>query len=148
MLNKKIDYAFRKDIYLIGTDSKGINYWLEFPSWNCYWYWGFGYIETYTNNRNPSKSRDIQNHSHVNSNGLSDIVKWTMNESERKEFNALFNIFYALKVKADSLHKVNNAEWLNVNEVEIPAIINKIIALVTPIGIEPKKIEGKLDMGF
>ena len=36
--------------YLLGRDEEGINYWLEEPSWDCGWYWGFGYVETYTTN--------------------------------------------------------------------------------------------------
>jgi len=64
MLKKRKSNAFGKDIYLIGQDEQGINYWLEAPSWDCGWYWGFGYIETYTNNRYPERSRDINSHSH------------------------------------------------------------------------------------
>jgi hypothetical protein len=47
MLSKRKSHAFGKDIYLIGKDKSGTNYWLESPSWDCDWYWGFGYIETY-----------------------------------------------------------------------------------------------------
>jgi hypothetical protein len=64
MINKRKSRAFGKDIYLIGQDEQGINYWLEAPSWDCGWYWGFGYIETYTNNECPEHSRDIDSHSH------------------------------------------------------------------------------------
>ena len=63
-MNKKTLHAFGKKIWLLGKDEDGINYWLEEPSWDCGWYWGFGYIETYTNNRNPELARDIQSHSH------------------------------------------------------------------------------------
>lgn len=63
-INKEVKYAFGKKIYLLGIDKNGIKYWLEEPSWECDWYWGFGYIETYTNNKNPEKSRDIASHQH------------------------------------------------------------------------------------
>ena len=49
MLNKKKIHVFGKDAYLLGKDDQGIQYWLESPSWDCDWYWGFGYVETYTN---------------------------------------------------------------------------------------------------
>lgn len=66
-MKKKTMRAFGKTIYLLGKDKEGINYWLEEPSWDCGWYWGFGYVETYTNNTNPSKARDISSHQHFDS---------------------------------------------------------------------------------
>ena len=63
-MKKKTSYAFGKKIYLLGKDENGTLYWLEEPSWDCGWYWGFGYIETYTNNKNPHLARDINSHQH------------------------------------------------------------------------------------
>ena len=63
-MDKRKSHAFKKDIYLLGADSCGNKYWLEAPSWDCKWYWGFGYIETYTNSDNPSISNDIISHQH------------------------------------------------------------------------------------
>lgn len=63
-LEKRKDHAFGKDIYLLAKDKDGVLYWLEAPTWDCGWYWGFGYVETYTNNKNPSLSREIESHSH------------------------------------------------------------------------------------
>lgn len=54
----------RKTVYLLGADKDGILYWIEEASWNCGWYWVFGYVETYTNNAKPQISRDIQSHQH------------------------------------------------------------------------------------
>lgn len=56
--------VFGKKIYLLGADENGMRYYLEAPSWDCDWYWGFGYIETYTNNEKPQLSRDIISHQH------------------------------------------------------------------------------------
>ena len=61
-MKKKMTRVFGKEIYLLGRDVDGINYWLEEPSWNCDWYWGFGYVRTYTNNNSPERSRDIVSH--------------------------------------------------------------------------------------
>ena len=49
-MKKQTTTAFKKKIYLLGADAEGTKYWLEAPSWDCDWYWGFGYVETYTNN--------------------------------------------------------------------------------------------------
>lgn len=63
-MNKKISKAFGKKIYLLGINEYNTKYWLEEPKWDCGWYWGFGYIETYTNNNNPLNSKDISSHQH------------------------------------------------------------------------------------
>ena len=67
LISKQKNHAFGKDIYLLGADKEGVNYWLEAPKWDCGWYWGFGYVETYTNNKHPETSRDIEGHSHIDS---------------------------------------------------------------------------------
>lgn len=46
-MKKEKRHAFGKDIYLLGVDADGTRYWLEAPSWDCGWYWGFGYVEVY-----------------------------------------------------------------------------------------------------
>lgn len=63
-IEKRVTEAFNKKIYLLGLGKEGKNIWLEAPSWDCGWYWGFGYIERYTNNECPNRSRDISSHSH------------------------------------------------------------------------------------
>ena len=65
-MKKKMTKAFGKNIYLLGRDAEGTNYWLEEPTWDCDWYWGFGYVETYTNNMNPKLAKDILSHQHFN----------------------------------------------------------------------------------
>jgi hypothetical protein len=66
-LEKQKSEAFGKDVYLLGKGKDGTYYWLEAAQWSCSWYWGFGYIETYTNNQNPRASRDINSHQHWDS---------------------------------------------------------------------------------
>lgn len=63
-IEKRVTEAFGKKIYLLGMDTDNKNVWLEAPRWDCGWYWGFGYIERYTNNQYPEKSSDIISHSH------------------------------------------------------------------------------------
>ena len=66
LLDKKIINKFGTH-YLLGEDENGIKYWLEEPTFNCGWYWGLGYIETFTNNRQPTRSVDIRSHEHFDS---------------------------------------------------------------------------------
>ena len=130
LLAKQKNHVFRKDIYLLGQDESGVNYWLEAPSWDCSWYWGFGYVETYTNNSNPARSRDIQSHEHIKSSFIgqeekydydkncfvkgeyihniydsSRLAKTTFTENEGWELSELFQQFYLLRDMADFTHR-------------------------------------------
>ena len=50
--------------YLLGTGADGQNLWLEEARFDCGWYWGVGYIESFTNNGAPWNSKDIEMHTH------------------------------------------------------------------------------------
>lgn len=63
-MKKQVKVINGEKNYLLGKDKDGINYWLVAPSWDCGWYWGFGYVRTYTNNRCPEKSKDMRSHQH------------------------------------------------------------------------------------
>lgn len=58
------------DYYYIGKNADGEKVWLEKPSWDCGWYWGFGYLETMMGNREPSNASDIRFHTHWDSSVL------------------------------------------------------------------------------
>jgi len=161
-LKKQESHAFRKDVYLLGQDKEGVKYWLEAPKFDCGWYWGFGYVETYTNNDNPSKAKDINSHSHIDSsftgkiNGSEYIHNiydcptfelTTFDKNEGWKLSELFKQFYLLKDMAAFCHKelpgchittspVNHGDLkdLNkrINEVMIPAITAKIIEILKP----------------
>ena len=60
---KKKIRVFGNNYYFLGTDKKGTHYWLEESAWDCDWYWSYGYVETFTNNNNPTRSKDISSHS-------------------------------------------------------------------------------------
>lgn len=63
--NKKKSFTWHgKTYYYIGQDENGQKMYLEKATWDCNWYWGIGYIESFTNNRNPELSRDISMHTH------------------------------------------------------------------------------------
>lgn len=83
-MKKLQDYAFRKDVYLLGKDRQGTKYWLEAPSWDCGWYWGFGYVETYQQNWLPSKARDINSHEHANG----EFKPVILDDEKRRSYNS------------------------------------------------------------
>lgn len=134
-LKKRKDHAFGKDIYLLGIDPQGQNVWLEAPSWDCGWYWGFGYVERYTNNNRPSMSKDITSHTHINSEfksgGVINLNRGLTHTTYTKEqgaaLNQLFTEFYALKEHAAK----NKAKAKKINEVDIPSVTSKIIEILS-----------------
>lgn len=117
-MKKKTTRAFGKKVYLLGKDLDGTMYWLEAPSWDCNWYWGFGYVETYTNNSCPDKAHDIKSHQHIDSSFIGKVgvnkdyiynifdtplLKGgtTFTEEEGWEISELFSQFYTLSKAAD-----------------------------------------------
>lgn len=147
--------AFGKDIYLLGEDKNGLRYWLEAPKWECDWYWGFGYIETYTNNKCPSKSKDIESHQHANefmfkyagkgSVSKSILVKRTFTDDAGWELSDLFKQFYLLREMAEyckcgysyiSKPKIElflRPELVKeINEKRIPLITKRILEILSP----------------
>lgn len=135
-MKKKVSFAFRKEIYLLGKDEYGTNYWLEAPSFDCGWYWGFGYVETYTNNNSPSNSKDISSHSHIDSSfkidGVIDmnsfLTERTYSIKEGFELSSLFTEFYELKETASE----NKEERENINQVLMPVLFEKILSILKP----------------
>lgn len=155
-MKKRKEHPFSKDVYLLGSDTDGTYYWLEAPSWDCEWYWGFGYIETYTNNKLlGGTSRDIRSHSHAVKfmseyftewNGSKPILeKTTFTEKEGWELSELFEQFYHLSQQAEFYKNgkmnVANTEiksWKDeaiakkINAEMIPVVIGRIIEILSP----------------
>lgn len=157
-MKKRTEHAFGKKVYLLGVDKYGDYVWLEEPSWDCDWYWGFGYIETYTNNEHPERSRDIQSHSHFE--GLvwhkddhnnyiyhiNDVLaESTLTEKEAWELSDLMKSFYTLREAAAVLGRGNshyttthNADLTQkdmsekINKELLPIIFKRVDELLTP----------------
>lgn len=137
-MKKQKSHAFGKDIYLLGKDRNGDLCWLEAPSWDCGWYWGFGYVEIYTWQKRPDLSKDITCHIHID--GILDKHKslnlyfsdttFTKKEGDRLDY--LFTEFYQLKEQASRTHKIAPEIAKEVNEVKIPFITDEIIKILTP----------------
>jgi len=156
LIDKKINNAFNKDIFLLGKFKDGKYFWLEKASWDCDWYCGFGYIETYTNNKNPQNSKDIDSHQHYDSICLKthesydfdkkafiqedymhtlydnpDIDELTINGGEAWELSDLMKSFYTLKEASGLFHNGNShcASHVGVNfkDEKFEHYINKVL---------------------
>jgi len=154
-MKKIVTRAFGKDVFLIGRGKDGCHYWLEAPSWDCGWYWGFGYIETYTLDMCPSRSRDISSHSHFDvmflrgpKNGY-DMFKDFFEETvlDDKEIWTLIELmqtFYTLREMAELCHRggshyttnpiqtllQDTAEEKKLNAIIMPPVMWKVCELL------------------
>lgn len=155
MLEKKKINKFGEH-YLLGIDSDGTKHWLEKPSWQCSWYWGIGYVHTFTNNDNPEKSKDIQTHYYFknfenNNRNMYDNFKEKFTESVLSDkelwvFCELMKSAYILRSYSDMLYLggahytenpkkdliKNPAEYERINKIVLPAIFDEIDKLLTP----------------
>ena len=155
-MEKQVKKAFGKDVYLLGADKEGTRYWLEKASWNCGWYWGFGYIETYTNNENPNLSRDISSHQHFDGlflNGpkmCKDIFdeffeETPLNDSERWKLLELMQTIYTLKEYSEVVYRggshitanpvkeliKNQEEYNRINKVVLPQLFEEVYKILS-----------------
>ena len=156
-MQKRKSHAFGKDVYLLGKDADGILYWLEGAQWNCDWYWGGGYVETYTNNEYPSRSIDIESHSHFdymffnkNMNGYNAFMNFfketPFSEHEIWQICELIKSFYTARAYSDMLHIggahytrnparetiMNEEEYNRINHSVIPQIMKELYAILSP----------------
>lgn len=153
-IEKVVKHAFGNDVYLLGIDKEGIAYWLEQPAWECDWYWGCGYVETYTNNMNPDKSKDILSHEHFDSKFLDKnmfdywhefFAESTLNDKEiwelwdymksiytLKETAELVGIGFSFKTNRAKCDEVKDTELCKrINEQMLPALFERVKQLLT-----------------
>lgn len=156
-MKKKIINKFGKH-YLLGINHLGSYVYLEEPSWDCGWYWGFGYLHVYTNNRQPERSKDLSEHFHFDSTFLKGkenaremfkkyFKETVLTDSEIYELCDYMKTFYTLKSVAELFkngysHQTERAkiEALKsedqrdlVNKVWLPEVFKRIEKLLTPV---------------
>lgn len=154
-MEKRVTTAFGKKVYLLGTDKKGILYWLEEGKWECKWYWGIGYVETYTNNKKPHLAKDIRSHQHFNglffngpSNGFDEFKNFfadtPLSDKEIWQLMEIMNSLYTLRNYSDMLHRggaryttnpcsdiiKNDEEYERINKIVIPALSEQLYKLL------------------
>lgn len=153
-MKKEIKKYFGKKNYLLGKNEEGQKIWLVAPSWDCDWYWGFGYLETYSR-RNGFL--DIDCHTHFNSTffevtancfdmfknyfketPLTDNEIWTLCDymksfyilRESAEFFRHGYSYITGRAKIDELQRTDLEDEINKNM--LPQLFDKIDKLLTP----------------
>ena len=155
-MEKKVITWHGKKYYLIGKNPYGKNCYLKEASWDCDWYWGFGYIETFTNNAHPEKAKDIASHTHFSEvfsnpymNGYKNkkklFVEYTVSDKELWKLVELMNTFYTLENYSNMLHRggtnysensikdiiKNDDEYERINKVVLPKLFEEIYQLLS-----------------
>jgi hypothetical protein len=148
--------------YLMGKNQYGEKVWLETPSWDCSWYWGFGYLTSKNSlthvdgltGRHEYYDTEKQCH-RLSSDYIHNIydspklVETTFTLNEGWKLSELFKEFYLLKDMAEYTHRSpascnlttspviqdpeKMAQWYKeINEVMIPLITAEILRMLTP----------------
>lgn len=131
--------------YLLGVNKDGEHVYLEKESWDCDWYWGAGYIHTFTNDRVPTQSRDIQMHTHFDSLFLTknksayDLLdeyfeSMVISKDERYELVDLMMTMYTLKKTAELFHHGNSwqTEKAKIDDLQDKTIEDRINKVLLP----------------
>ena len=121
-LAKKNYNMFGKMVYLVGINQHNEKVFLEAPSWDCGWYWGFGYLETYTNNRNIQGSKDISSHSHFQNFDFDNCILNDMHTLKScvlslSELNELKTLMQLAKKLGSEAQQTKSKEYINLTDI-------------------------------
>lgn len=150
-MKKQKTKAFGNTVYLLGKDSEGTQYYLEKPGFECGWYWGAGYVETYTNNEHPAMSRDIKSHQHFDilffrgpSHGFDNFKSFFMetplSDKELWKLMEIMKSIYTIKEYGEFIYRgganytsnpcqniiKDDTEYKRINGVVMPALIDAL----------------------
>ena len=131
----------------------GESYWLEKAIWDCDWYWGIGYVESYRGKGRSDKS--WRGHNHFDSmflkpakfvDGYKDFFdEVTLTDDEIWRLLELMQSAYICRRYSDMLHSggahitsnpakeiiQNEAEYERINKEVIPSILEAIYKLLS-----------------
>ena len=131
--------------FLLGIDLEGKKVWLQKPSWDCGWYWGFGYVQQWFRG-------DIDMHTHFDSlflekdlhdSFMAYFKETTLTKNEVWTLLELMKTFYNLKEYAEVVGRggshittnplkdliINNDEVERINKVILPKLFDEVAKL-------------------
>lgn len=131
---------------LLGKDSEGTSYYLADASWDCGWYWGYGYIQTRDSHQHADGKFYNEGNEYADTNIFTGgfLVEKTFSEKDGWKLRELMATFYQLKKQAElvgrggmnvtknplSEYLKDKAEADRINKVVLPKVfeeINKIL---------------------
>jgi hypothetical protein len=153
-MKKEVKTIGKKKHYLLGIRDNQ-RYYLQEASWECGWYWGFGYVESYRGK--GTSDRAWRSHNHFDTLFLKDrmyadgfrdfFFDYTpLSKEEIWKLLELMKSAYIAREYSDMLSRggahytenpckeiiKNDIEYNRINEVVIPSIMNKVYELLTP----------------
>ena len=150
-----------KTYWLLGKTASGTKWYLEQPEYNCCnWYTNFGHIMSFTNNNAPQRAKDIEEYTRFETQFLEgdifDSYKMffaggiTVTDKELWQLLELFKEARLLEDYYEMLHLRgahisscpeevwesigNNEEKVRIRDKALPAVLNKIEAILEPEG--------------
>jgi len=143
--------------YLLGSGTDGTHYDLLAPSWDCGWYWGFGYVQSKGSHEHIpgflgeqvyyEKGERKESYYIHNIYDSPRLEKVTFTEKEGWQLSELFKQFYLLKNMAEFCHRSkpnchittspvdhgNMSGWnQHINNVMIPKITAEVLRILSP----------------
>ena len=153
-MDKQVRYI-NGDYQLLLGERDGERYWLEQASFDCEWYWGLGYVESYRGCGQSSKS--WRSHQHFDGlflkpakfvEGYKDFFddRTLMEDKEIWTLLELMSAAYKCREYSDMLHLggahittnpckdllINPDEYARLNNHVIPELMNKVYELLAP----------------
>lgn len=151
-----------KGSVLLGINTEGVREWLQPPSWDCSWYWGFGYIQTpHSHSHFSGLVGEQEYYDHEkgcfrkgeyihNVYDSPELIETTFTSNEGWKLSELFKQFYLLQDMAEYTYRTpagchittspveqdveKMKEWhKEINEVMIPKITAEIMRMLTPV---------------
>lgn len=142
---KKEVSAYRgKIIYLLGKDAEGNKWYMPEFSWDCDWYWGGGYVQSYGKNWGHFHFKEFLN-AYVVDNFRKFFVETPLTDNEIYQLADLMNSFYVARKFSDLIYRGNSnftgsidtddilkdeVEYRKINKEIIPALAQKIYKLL------------------
>lgn len=143
---KKI-FSEHKNAYVLGQDENGNTVYLEKAKFECGWYWGLGYLETYHGNRWEGHTHFDGRFFGKNKNAF-DIIKTELEtpftDDELWKICEIMKSLYTARAYSDMLHLggshyttnpckeviKNDSEYDRINKVVIPALLEELYSIM------------------
>lgn len=160
-MKKEVRNVRGKFQFLLGMKD-GECYWLEQASWDCDWYWGLGYVESYRGHGRADRSWSSHQHfdglflkpakfvdgykEFFDEQPFTDEEIWTLLELMQSAYIARK---YAEMLYTGGAHTafnpardyiMNGAEYDRINKKVIPSIMNEVYRLMKSDAYENKEV--------
>jgi len=130
----------------LGRDAEGVGYSLADASWDCDWYWGYGYIKSRNSHQHADSEYKDDNNEYGDNNIFTGkfLATKSFTEAEGWKLRELMATFYQLKKQAELLGRggmhitsnpmadylINKGEAERINKLVLPKLfeeVNKIL---------------------